>query len=216
MAIDTEEHGTVKKTEGSSNVAGAGSQPSTDGNKKALKIILIIVGIVIVLGILSSIAIGFALKKGAETVIEAATGSSVKIDASGDGGNVTIKGKDGSSVSSSTGADAKLSKGFPESDVPMYKGAKIESAGDMTISGATSYTVSLSTKDKISSVVSFYETKLSGDGWKKTFSSNSSDGSMLNFTNESKEMDLSLYISTNEDKGNTEITVTLRVGSYDE
>jgi hypothetical protein len=215
MAIDTEE--TTKKSVNSSKsaVSGEGNAASSKGsNNKVLKIVLIVVGVLIVLGIISSVAIGFAIKKGAETFIGAATGSSVKID--GDGDKITITGKDGSSITSSTSSSAELSKDFPKSDVPMYKGAKIEASSDMTIGSTKTYSVNLSTKDKVSSVISFYESEFSSGDWKKIFSTNSSDGSMLNFTSESKSMALTISVQNDEDEGNTAITLSIRVNGEDD
>ena len=210
MAIDTEE-GTTKSVD-----SADGKAPSSkNDNKKVVKIVLIIVGVLIVLGIVSSIAIGFAIKKGAESFIDAATGSSIEINANDDGGEVTIKDKDGASITSRTGSSAALPSDFPESDVPMYRGAKIESSGDMTIGDTVTYTVTLSTEDTVSRVVSSYESEFSREGWKKTFSSNADNGSMLVFANEPKEMTLTISVQDGDDEYGTAITLSLRVGTYD-
>lgn len=204
MAIDTEEQTTTPSKDGKVKTG------TSKSNKKVITIVLVVVGILIILGILGSLLTGYVFKKGAEGFIGAATGDKVKID----DGEVTIKGEDGADLKVNTGSSAKLSEGFPKSDVPVYKGAKIESSSDITVEGSTAYTVVLSTKDSVSDVMEFYKSKLSSGDWKKSFSSNSSYGSTSNFTSESKKMAVTITASDDKDEANTSITLSVRVGDF--
>lgn len=181
-------------------------------NKKVLKIVLIVVAVLVVLGILSSILVGFLFKKGTEKLISSATNDTVKVNTGKDGGEVTIGDKDGDGFKLNTGSNAKLPDGYPKSDVPVYKNAKIVSSSDMTLGETKTYSVVLSTKDSVSEVVSFYKKELSGGDWKSTYSTNSKQGSMLMYQSKSKNLTSTVSASRDKDDKETTITLTVREG----
>ncbi|MDN5819342.1 MAG: hypothetical protein L0H36_02060 [bacterium] len=205
MAIDTEERTT--KTTPAKTGKGAAPEPAAANNKKVIKIVLIVVGAVIVLAIIGSIASAFLIKKGTESFINTVTDGKAQVDS--DKGEVTIKGEDGSQMTTRT-TDAEIPEGYPESDVPVYKNADIKTATDMNIDDSSSYTMSLTTRDSAAQVMKFYKAELSGGGWKRTYSTNSSGTSMASYSNKSKNMTAIIGSTNDKDGGDTTISLTVR------
>lgn len=201
MAIDTEERKDDKPTNSTDGVA------ASKGNKKVLVIVLSVLGVLLILGIIGSMAVGFLFKKGAESFIDVASGGNVKLNTGKDGGEVTIGGKDGDKMKMNVGDNAKLPEDYPKSDVPVYKNAKIVSSTDMTIESAKSFSVQLQTSDSISEVTNFYKDKLSSGDWKQTYSSNTTDNSSAMYQSESKQLAVTMSVSKDDEGTNISLSV---------
>ncbi len=121
-------------------------------------------------------------------------------------GNVSVQGKDGESAT--FGTNAKLPEGFP-SDVPIYE------PSDIIASATTkkdSYTVSLLTRDDVSKVSSFYDSKLPSNGWVKNTDGgeiNYSGGSLQTYTKGSQTLGLLIASDNNSDDYKTSVTITV-------
>lgn len=210
MAIDTEERtstSTPTPTQGTGSApanAPTGA-PAAKSNKKVITIVLVVVGVLVLLGIAGSIASTFLLKKGAESLIGAATGGAVEINTgSGDKADVKIKTKDGEITS---GANQKMPADFPKS-VPIYK-ADAKLVNVMTFNtnekGKT-FALYYELKDSPDKVFAFYEKELVTNGWEIVTSATSNSSSTIIAKNESKSQDV--YVSVAEDnKGVTVLTI---------
>lgn len=201
MAIDTEER-TSKPAKGSSK--------NQTNNKKLVRIIIAVVGVLLLLGILCAVVSGFLLKKGAEKIISDATGSDVTINTKKGQEGVNIKSKDGDNLNVNAGDDVKLPKDYPSNDVPLYKGSKLISAVDMKVGDAKSFTLILETKDSIEKVINFYEKELSDNGWEKVSSTNTGSYSVVYFHNKTKKIGAEINISNDEDIN--QISMSIRTG----
>lgn len=208
MAIDTEERGKKDAPVASASTDKTSKAAPADNNKKVIKIVLIVVGVVIVLAIIGSIASAFLIKKGTESFISGVTGGKAQVDS--DKGEVTIKGENGSEVTTQT-SNAEIPDGYPTADVPVYENAHLESSSDMHMENMQSYTLRYTTDDNAKQVVKFYKSELSGDGWKNSYSTNSGETSMASFMNESKDMSVTVSATDNQDDGKTSLGLSVRI-----
>ncbi|MCX8007617.1 MAG: hypothetical protein N3B11_05825 [Coriobacteriia bacterium] len=158
-------------------------------------------GAVIVCVLLVTTAVG--CRQVAKKAVEQATG--VKVDE--DNASVTIKTETGEATIE--GGDG-LPKGFPSS-VPVYSGT-IESGGSLASEGSDVYSVTIMTKDDVSKVKQFYESKLAAGGWKiaMTLDSGSGDARNVMIGAEKGDLQLNVAISVRSGEGTQ---VGLVVGS---
>lgn len=204
MAIDTEER--TKKSKNTNTDGKPGSS-----NKKAITIVLIIVGVLVLLGVVGTLATGFLVKKGTEGVISRVSGGKVDIDTSDDSANLAIKGEGGEELEMNTGKDVKLSENYPKSEVPIYKGAEVKSSSDMSGDSMNIHSVTLETDDKVRSVIKFYEESFSGTDWQQTYSANMDGASRLMYSNEEKGISATVSASSNDDTSRTSIVLSVTV-----
>lgn len=203
MAIDTEE-----RTNNSSK-----NSSTRSGNKKPIIIILIIVGVLAVLGIVSSLITGHLAKKGAESFLSGVTGDKVKIDTNKDGGKVTVGDNDNKTEFDTSGSGSvSLNSKFPKDDVKIYPGARIKaSSGSSSESGGILTNALLETKDDKNKVLNFYEDFFNKEGgWEQTYSSETNDGFVQSWANKSKDLSVALTIGTDEKKL-TSIVLTVTI-----
>ncbi len=98
-----------------------------------------------------------AVEKATEKAVEKATG--VSVDSKG--GSVTLKGKDGETLTIDAESGGKLPEGFP---FQLYPGAKVNSSSRMTADGKASYVVEIGFKGEAAPVADFYEKAISEKG----------------------------------------------------
>ena len=148
------------------NTTGQPGIPPAAGISKGLIIaIVVILAVLIGGGMIVRGMMGYAGKKVADTIVEKgienASGGQVKVDANG--GEVTVKGQDGSTVQWGSN---KLPDGWP-SDVTIYSGSTIQYSGSSNpASGKSGAAVIFQTSDPADKVVDFYKTDLAAKGWK--------------------------------------------------
>lgn len=206
MAIDTEERVDSPKAAAAPGVPVTPGAKAPVSNKKVITIVLIVVGALVVLGIVGSILSTFMLKKGAETLLGAATGGTVKIDTKGDDAEISIKTKDGEIKS---GSSQKLPKDFPES-VPLYNGkATLEGVSSMKVADqGASYTLTYNVSDKPEAVRAFYEKELAQNGWTTTLAmSQGSDSYSFVGKNESALQGVTISIIEGSDGVVTKLSI---------
>lgn len=160
-----------------------------------------VIGILVVLIISLTLAtgcIGKAVEKAAETAGERALG--IDIDKKSD--SVTIKGKDGESIT----VGSKIPEALKNFQVPSSE-FKAGEGGSLSSGGDTLSTASWKGKGTVDNVVEFYKSSLPKQGWKETAVFTSGDGAMLSYT---KDPDESLTITLSaKSGGEVEIAVLL-------
>lgn len=150
-------------------------------------------------------------------------GEKVTMNIGGEGGNMTVTssengktatiqtGKDSFSMKSEdttfvSGEGAKVPDDFPK-DVPVYSGAKVNSAMSSKESGGT-FSLQLESKDDFSKVAEYYKKTMAEQGWKSEQTlENSGDNpsSMLNFSKEKRSC--MVMVSKNNDAVQIGLTV---------
>lgn len=216
MAIDTEERtdGAPASSTGAPAATSTGKKSGGNRNKKILIIVGVIVAALIVLGIVGSLAVGYFWNKAAETGLSAVTGGKVKLDTKD--GEFSY-GDDGDSYNVKTGPQTELPDDYPKDAVPLYRGAKLVSATDMSIGDeGTIFSLAATTPDSTKDVIGFYKQTLSKDkGWKVSYSSNTAETSSMIFRNESKNMTTNVTVSSDEEEAltNVSLSVTLKMDS---
>jgi hypothetical protein len=117
--------------------------PKSSGG--ALKVILIIVAVVVVIGLVGVGIIGYGAWK---------VSHAIKLDASGNGGTVSLPGLGAISAGNAAVSEADLG-------VPLYPGATTGEGGmHMTLPTGSMVTAVYLTSDPVASVVAFYKGKL--------------------------------------------------------
>lgn len=178
--------------------------PDTDPQKKsntALKVVLIIVGVLVVLAIAGAAASSFIFS----SLIKRATNNgavSVKNN------SIEVKGKDGNTMS--VGENASLPKDFP-SDVPIYPGGKVVIASKYD---GDKFNATLATKDDSNKVGSYYEDELTKNGWSSD-NQNSYSTSAIQSMNYIKDNRLLIVNITAGSKANNETMISLTVKPED-
>ncbi len=183
--------------------AGPASTPAAPKKKmdSGLKIALIIVGVLVGLGILATIAmtvfVGSIFNHAAKNV---------KVNGNGDGGTVTVKTNDGQ-TSATYGTGAKLQAGFP-TDVPIYKPSTLVASSK---TGDNSYSASAKTNDSVDKVTNYYRDQLASGGWTNVHESSYQDGNIMDYKKDNRTLVLSISNQKNETTEKTYITLTTSV-----
>ncbi len=161
----------------------------TAAGSSALKIILIIVGIFVGLGILSVCAVIFGIWR---------VSRGVHVSALGDGGSVSVSTPSGTMTA---GSDAKVSAS--DLGVDIYPGAT-QQKGAVRVStpGGTAVTAAFTTSDSLEKVVDFYKGKLGAGG--SVFQSDKS--AVLTETNTNKKNSVMVTIEA-ESGGTTKFSI---------
>ncbi|MGD0158571.1 MAG: hypothetical protein ABSB50_20975 [Terracidiphilus sp.] len=161
--------------------------PPPRSGSSALKIILIIVGIFVALGIACAGIVGYGIYRVAHAVHKDANG------------NVTITTSTGSMT-------ANENQQFTESDlgIAIYPGATQGKGGlKMTIAGKTMITANYLTPDSEDKVIAFYKDKAGPDAETIT----TGTGGVISMTNGSDAITVTVTQSPNENDGKTQIVI---------
>lgn len=179
---------------------------STGGAKQTntLKIVLIVVGALVLMGIVGTILTGLLANRFVEGGLSALTGGKAKVDSKN--GSVTITDdKKKSTLSTSQ----KLPDGFP-SDVPVYQPSTIRFSASLA---KNSYNVTLSTNDSPDAVKAYYTKQLKNEGWQEKANSSITFGAITTttYTKESKEV--TVVVTGNSDASrSTAVSLSVRTG----
>jgi len=160
--------------------ATPGAAPKKKDN--TLKIVLIVVGVVVGLGVIGTVASMIFLGSLFNNAVD-------NVDV--DDGSVTIQSDDGSVTT--VGEDAKLAEGFP-SDVPIFEPSTIKGS---TKVDNTQFSVVAATAKSVSDVTSYYKTQMAAQGWTNSLDSASEGSSLLTFTKDNRTA--SVIVSTSEE-----------------
>jgi len=160
--------------------------------KRLLALALIISALFLLSGCLST----------TEKTVTDKNGNKVTVD--GKNGKLKIKNKKGEGQAE-FGDNVKLPKDFPK-DIPIYKGAKINTAITTKNDSGTSKMVTFEVKSSLQKITDFYQKELNNSGYRisGTFSSNK----LATFTAEKDNTKLVMSIAQNKNKSIVSINVT--------
>jgi hypothetical protein len=134
-------------------------------------------------------------EKAAEKAMEAHTGK--EADIKFDDESMRIKTDDGE-MSLTSGKSATLPDNFPK-DIPMYEGFVL----DMAMEVPEGYSLSFTTKDEVSTVVQWYLTELTNQGWTKEANMDMGEQTMLVF----KKSERGVHLAISSDNNQTRISL---------
>ncbi len=177
------------------------AESNQNGKKKdnTVKIILIVVGVLVGLGVLATIATAVFL---GNIFNRAAKGVKVTGGYANESG--TLKANDGDTTIN-YGSGASLPEGFP-SDVPIYQPSTILGS---TKTNEDHFTVSVSTEDAPDKVGTYYKDQLLGGGWTKTLESNQGKSIVLIFKKSDVQASVSTSTRMDGDKEITYISISV-------
>jgi len=177
-----------------------GTNQSAPSQKKwIIIIVLVLVGLYLVQSFV------FSPGRMTERILEKASNGEYDVSVERDG-TYNVTGKDGESVSVTSGASTKIPDNWPSS-VPIPKGVNIEYVAVM--SGKDSEAVSTltyTTNDSMQSVSDLYKNELTANGWSIEGQISTGDGFVLSATRNEKEV-TSVYITSSNGKTNVTLSV---------
>lgn len=172
------------------------SAEKTDQTKKTkksnstTKIVLIVVGVVVGLAMLGTIAsmvlFGALLDKATENVDV-------------NNGEVTVKSDDGQSTTT-YGDNVKLTDGFP-TDVPIFDPSTLKASSKNNTDDFSAVAV---TDQSVADVTSFYKTEMAAQGWTLQYDSTAEGSGLLTFAKDDRTA--SIIVSTSNDADSNEKT----------
>ena len=159
-----------------------------DAKKKTsstTKIVLIVVGVVVGLAILGTIAsmvlFGALLDKATESVDV-------------NNGEVTVKSDDGQSTTT-YGDNVKLADGFP-TDVPIFDPSTLKASSK---NSTDDFSAVATTAQPVAEVTSFYKTEMAAQGWTTQYDSTGEGSSLLTFAKGNRTASVIVSTSTEAD-----------------
>lgn len=145
--------------------------PAVPAKSKGLptiaKVAIGCVAVLIVLGIVSTLVVGYVVKKAGKTILEKAieskTGVKTNLEDVAKGKMTFTDEKTGQKVEVGTG---KIPDTFPK-DFPVYPGSKVTSSLSGTgTEEKNGFWLTLTTQDAFDKVAAYYKTNLKSNGWK--------------------------------------------------
>lgn len=177
-------------------------EPVSSNQNKTVKIVLIVVGVLVLLGIIGALLFGWIATRVGTSIFEQATNGSVEIDDDG----IRFGNEDGEFEVS--GGDRELSQDFP-TEVPIYEPAELTSSSRMRQGGETVWSATYKTTDSQRDVNDFYETVLEQNGWETEASFQSDNLNNISASNESAQLQLQVSILFDGSDNTTGITLTV-------
>lgn len=172
--------------------------PASEGQKKALKIILIVVGVFVLLAILGVALLGvFGAKIGKE-IVEEATNTEI----SQDDGSYKVETEDGSLEFGS----AEIPEDFPQS-VAIYTPSTATTSSSMGTQDGNTWTVGFTTQDSVDQVYDFYKSELTVSGWEQQSTYQSGGAKTFSSTNEGEKLRAQVSVSPEDDQTSFVLTV---------
>jgi hypothetical protein len=168
--------------------AAAGGAKKKDN--KTLKIVLIVVGVLVGLGLLATIAMiafGVALFNNAAD----------KVDV--DDGQVTFQSDDGT-VKTNVGEGTQLAEGFP-SDVPIYEPSTLMSSSKVN---NDQFSAVAKTSKSVADVSAYYKAQMMAQGWTNELDSSASDSTLLTYSKDNRTA--SVVVTSTPDEQSSEKT----------
>lgn len=178
----------------------ATAQTDESGAKKssntALKVILIIVGVLVVLGILGIIAISMIFKAGSDKLNEFAQQAEQQMEEERE--------------NSDSEQERELPDGFPAS-VPLFEPASLDSTGSRQQSnGDVSYSLIYTTESNVDDVASFYKEELKQNGWEISETYTQNDTQYIRADNESQGLAFSVNMTPKAGDNETVFSITVK------
>jgi len=164
--------------------------PARSGGSSAVKIILIIVGVFVLLGVMVVAVIGYGIYK---------VRKAIHVDGSTGAATLSVPGM-------SMNADPGMKFTASELGTEIYPGAEPKKSGSMRMSIAGSSVVSAAflTSDPVDKVVSFYKDKLGSDATSMEFGGTSILTSKMN---DHEQVSVTIVQHANQQDGRTQIQI---------
>ena len=170
------------------NKAHTSSGPNNNKNNKTLKIVLIVVGVLIGLGLLGTILV---------VVFFSALFHEAAKNVDLNNGQVTIKSNEGTT---SVGEGAKLADGFP-TDVPIFSPSTLVASSK---TDDNSFSAVGKTSKSVADVTNYYKSEMAKLGWTTLLDSTSGDGTLLSFQKDNRSA--GVVVTNNADDSSNEKT----------
>lgn len=172
--------------------------PKAEGAKKkdnTLKIVLIVVGVLVGLGVLGTIAtiVFFG------TLFDKATDG---VDVDGNG-TVTVQSDNGESTAS-YGEGATLQDGFPD-DVPIFEPSTLVASSKID---DKNYSASAKTSKSTADVLAYYKAELVKGGWENTYEASFADSAIATYKKGTRSVNVTAGVQDNDPKEKTFFTVS--------
>jgi hypothetical protein len=168
------------------------SASSKKSDNKTLKIVLIVVGVLVGLGVLATIAsilfVGVLFDKATDG-----------IDIDDESGTVSFQSEDGK-VTTNVGENVKLADGFP-TDIPIFEPSTLVASTKVSDSQFSSVA---KTASSVADVTNYYKTQMAAQGWTTQFDSTSADSTLITFQKGNRTS--SVVITTSPDESSNEKT----------
>lgn len=165
--------------------------PAAKKKSSTLKIVLIVVGVLVGLGIIGTILMvvffSALFKNAAENV------------SNNSDGTVTLQSDDGN-TKTTVGENVELAQGFP-SDVPIFEPSTLLASSK---TDETDFSAVARTEKSVSDVSSYYKTTMAAQGWTPQLNSASTDGTFMTY--QKGDRTSSVVVTTNNDEGSNEKT----------
>ncbi len=177
-------------------------EPSSSSQNKTVKIVLIIIGVFVLLGIVGALLFGWVATRIGTSIFEEATNGSVEVNDDG------IRFSNDDSEFEIGGSDRELPQDFP-TEVPIYEPAELTTSSRMSQGEETVWSATFKTTDSQRNVNDFYETVLEQNNWGTEASFQSDDLNNISASNESAQLQLQVSILFDESDNTTGITLTV-------
>lgn len=171
-------------------------EPTSQGNNKTLKIVLIVIGVLVLLSVAAFAAIGWAGK----TFFDRVTDEYVETD------NGSIRIGDEESGVEISGSE-ELAEDFP-AQVPIYEPSDLQSSSRFRQNEDVVWSAGFGTSSSQEEVAAYYETMLAQDGWEIANVFETDDMTSISAVNESAELNIQLMV-TQGTEATTEFTMTV-------
>lgn len=174
---------------------------ASDNQKKTIKIVLIVVGVLLVLGVIGVLVLGYIGTRIGSSILDQATDGSVSVSENG----FTIEDED-EGFSFST--ESELARDFPD-EVPLYPNAELGGSSRTQQGEEMMWSANLLTDDSSRDVLEFYEDALQRDGWETQSSFESGEMSNISAENAGQNLAVIVGIIDNQQNGETTINVSV-------
>ena len=184
------------------------AQPASESQKKTVKIVLIVVGVLVLMSIVGTALLGFFGAKIGTSVIERATDSDISVSDD----EVTIETEDGSFNTSNS---AELPEDFPEI-VPLFDPADVKSSSRTGRADGALWIVSFATENSADEIYDFYMSQLGEGGWETISTFESGDMKNLSAMNEAANTRVQLSLTGDSEENQTTFSLTVSKESAQE
>lgn len=183
-------------------------EPASANQKKIVKIMLIVVGVIVLLSILGTLLLGWLGARIGTNILEQATDGDISVNDEG----VSYSGNDGETEFAT---NQELAEDFPE-EVPVYEPSELVSSSRMSQEDEIIWSAAFGTESSVSEVYEFYENTLDTNGWNVNTSFESGNRRSIGAQNEAAELKLQLSITADSGQADEQTGVTLTVVKADE
>ncbi len=175
-------------------------EPASPGQKKTVKIILIVVGILVLLSILGVLVFGWLGAKIGRSIIDEVTDGRVNVSDD----SISIQGENDDSFELRT--EQELARDFP-SEVPLYEPAELIGSARTSQGSDTAWSANFQSDDSQTVIYTYFEDAFSQSGW--SIQSSFESGEMSTLGAENQNAGLQAQINVIADNDTTLISINV-------